>query len=104
MMMALPLVLREYRRRFPDVTVIPHAMHYPEHLPALHAGTIDVAWTFALPDPEITSKTVADDGLLVVVPTDHPLAKRKTIDVSAFTDEPLVVIAREASPWLHDET
>ena len=104
MMMLLPTVLREHRRRFPDVKIEPHAMPYPEHLPALHAGVIDIAWTVAAADPEIASQIVAQDRLLVVVPTDHPFVERSTIEIGDFTSETLIVISRAISPRLYDET
>jgi DNA-binding transcriptional LysR family regulator len=104
MMMKLPIAMREFRRRYPNVEIVPHAMHYPDHHPALRAGTIDIAWTVAEPDPEIDSVTVATDGLLAVVPADHPFATRDVIDVSDFTDEGLVTLRYADSPRLYDET
>ncbi len=104
MMMKLPIAMREFRRRYPNVDIVPHAMHYPEHHPALRAGTIDIAWTVAEPDPEIDSVTVATDELLAVVPADHPFASREMIRVSDFSNEGLVMLRYADSPRLHDET
>ena len=104
MFMMLPPVLREYRNRFPDVTVEPHATHYIHHVPALHAGTIDIAWTIAQPDPEIASQPIAQDTLLVALPSDHKLASEHAVDIGRLGDDPLVVIERTVSPQLHDET
>jgi DNA-binding transcriptional LysR family regulator len=58
MMMKLPAVLREYRHRYPNVEIVPHAMPYPEHIAALRGGTIDIAWSIAIPEPDIASRVV----------------------------------------------
>ena len=104
MMVMLPVALREFRRRFPNVDVVPHAMNYPDHHPALRAGTIDIAWTVAEPEPDIATQAVATDSLLAVVPADHPFASRTTIDVADFTDEGLVLMRHADSPRLHEAT
>jgi DNA-binding transcriptional LysR family regulator len=104
MMMKLPAVLREYRRRYPDVEVVPHAMPYPEHIAALRGGTIDIAWSIATPDPDIASQVVRRETFLVVLPDNHPLASREVIDLEALRRESLVVIARTISPVLYDDT
>jgi DNA-binding transcriptional LysR family regulator len=101
MMMRLPAILHEYRSRFPNVDVIPNAVPYPEHAAALHAGTIDIAWTIALPDPEIESLIITSDGLLAALAASHPLATREQIDVADLAGEDLVTLTH-AAPMLHD--
>ena len=104
MMLVLPIVLREYRRRFSGVRVEPHALPYSQHLTALLAGTIDIAWTIAAADPEIVSQTVAQDRMLVVLPANHTLVANDGVDIADFVDETLIVIARSVSPRLFDAT
>jgi DNA-binding transcriptional LysR family regulator len=103
MMMRLPAILHEYRSRFPNVDVIPNVVPYPEHASALHAGTIDLAWTIALPDPEIESLTITSDGLLAAIASSHPLATRKQIDVADLAGEDLVILSHALAPVLHDD-
>ncbi|HEV8022448.1 MAG TPA: LysR substrate-binding domain-containing protein [Candidatus Lustribacter sp.] len=104
MMSVLPDVLREYRRRYPNVVVVPHALPYNEHFPALHAGTIDLAWTIPIPDPEITSRVITSDGLLVVLPSDHRLAGERVIEVARLAGDALITIARAEAPMFHNIT
>jgi DNA-binding transcriptional LysR family regulator len=103
MMMKLPAVLREYRHRYPNVQVVPHAMPYPEHIAALRSGTIDIAWSIAVPAPDIASQVVRRDAFLVVLPDDHPLAESEVIEPKQLRGESLVVIARSISPVLYDD-
>jgi DNA-binding transcriptional LysR family regulator len=104
MLMLLPLVLREYRRRYPNVDAHPHVMPFPEFVPALHAGSIDVAWSVPSTDPDIDSQIVTSDRFLAVVASDHALAARAVVDISDFAGEALVVFSRTAAPGLYDVT
>jgi DNA-binding transcriptional LysR family regulator len=103
MMMRLPAVLREYRHRYPNVEVVPYAMPYPEHNAAIRDGKIDIAWSIAIPDPDIASQLVRQDAFLVVLPDHHALAERDVIDLKDLRGESLVVIARTISPVLYDD-
>jgi DNA-binding transcriptional LysR family regulator len=103
MMMKLPAVLREYRRRYPNVEVVPHAMAYPEHVAALRDGTIDIAWSIAIPAPDIASQLVRRDAFLVALPDDHRLLAHDEINPKELRGESLVVIARSVSPVLYDD-
>jgi DNA-binding transcriptional LysR family regulator len=102
MLMHLPSIFREYRRRYPNVIVSPQAMVYPEHVPALRAGSIDIAWTIAVSDPENISQTVTTDGLMAALPSDHRLADRAELSIAEFKGEPLIVLSRETAPSLFD--
>ncbi len=104
MLMLLPAILRDFRRRYPNIVLLPHAMPYPEHVPALHAGTIDIAWTIAVPDPDIISHTVTTDGFVAAVPLDHRLAEQTKIDIGEFRGESLIVLSRATAPRLFDVT
>lgn len=104
MLVHLPRILRAYRAKFPDVTVTPEAMPVPEHLPALRAGKIDVAWTVPSGDPDIVSQTIAEEWLLAALPDGHPLGDRKEIAIGSFRDDDLIVLARNTAQNLHDLT
>jgi DNA-binding transcriptional LysR family regulator len=104
MLMVLPSIFREYRRRYPNVIVTPHAMQYPDHVAALRAGSIDIAWTIAASDPEIISQIVTTDGLMAALPSDHRLADRVEVNVAEFKGEPLIMLSRENAPLLFDLT
>jgi DNA-binding transcriptional LysR family regulator len=103
MMMRLPAVLREYRRRFPHVEVVPHATPYPEHVAALRDGSIDIAWSIAVPAPDIAAHVVRQDGLFLVLPEGHPALDDDRVDPRRLQGESLVVIARTISPALYDD-
>ena len=68
MMTHLPSVLREHRRRSPDVDIVAHAMAIPDMHAGLHSGALDLAWTIPPPDPDITPAIITSDSLVAAVP------------------------------------
>jgi DNA-binding transcriptional LysR family regulator len=103
-LLPLPSILREYRRRYPDVMVVPYAMSYPEQYLALHAGLIDIGWSVALLDVDIATVTVATSSLMAVVSSEHPMASRTIVDVADLTGETLIILSHATAPILYDET
>lgn len=55
-------------------------------------------WTDAPAPATMSSRIVLDDPLLVVMPPDHPLTERRTLDLVDVLDEPWVITTRDADP------
>ena len=104
MLISLPSIFRAFRRRFPDVILVPQAMRHPEHVPALRSGNIDIAWTVTVDEPDIVSQPVASDVLWAALPADHPLAAQTEIAIADFGTEPILMLARSIAPVLYTET
>jgi DNA-binding transcriptional LysR family regulator len=98
----LPAAVRQFRERHPGVVVRLREIFPPDHAIALRAGTIDVA-ILREPDPEvgISEMPVLVEPFVAVVPADHRLAARRTIEVKILRDEPFVLFPREAAPGVH---
>lgn len=104
MLTRLPSILRAYGERFPNVTLIPHAMSSLAHVPALRAGSIDVAWAVNVPDPDIVSQSAASDPMLAVLPSGHRLEKKRKIALKELTGERLILMSRILAPLLYEQT
>lgn len=66
-------------------------------------GLVD-ACIVRLPSDDVSGLRVTEvekDDLVAVLPTSHPLARRKRIDVAALADEPFVMFSRVHVPGLH---
>jgi DNA-binding transcriptional LysR family regulator len=98
-------LLREYRRRFPRVSI-----HLEERTPErvwemLAKGRLSAAFTRPVQTAETSGlRTILlrRERLGVVVPLGHPFAERRTITWRALADESLVVLARREGVGLHD--
>lgn len=98
-------VLREYRNRYPRVSI-----HLEERTPErvwemVARGRLSVALTRPVPSHQalgLKTVTLRDEQLGIVVPASHPLARHKSVSWQQLSNEPLVVLARREGMGLHD--
>ncbi|WP_433380637.1 LysR family transcriptional regulator [Actinoplanes sp. CA-142083] len=89
--LAEPAVAR-VAERHPDVTVVLLELEPHESMPALRRGDVDVIitttdFTGAELDPAIDLVPIAEDAVVLVLPEDHPLTERETVDLRACADQ-----------------
>ena len=80
----LPPVLAAYKRRFPDIDLIVQSGSSEFLLEAMKAQKLDLAVVMQ-PTPRlpgISIKPLGSEELVVVLPRDHALARRKSLDPS----------------------
>jgi DNA-binding transcriptional LysR family regulator len=100
----VPAAVRRFRERHPDVGLSLIELAVEAQVERLLAETLDVAIVRLPQDRDgLRLATIADEGLVVVVPSVHPLAGRKRLSPAALTGEPLVLLAREMVPALYDQ-
>jgi LysR family hca operon transcriptional activator len=98
-------ILPLFRARYPKVQLTLHSLTSPQQLEALHNHEINLG--FLRPpicDLEITSEEILCHKIIAVVPASHPLARKKRIPVRSLDVLPLLEVAREVAPALHDIT
>jgi DNA-binding transcriptional LysR family regulator len=101
----LGLLLHDYRKRYPLVSI-----HLEERTPErvwemVAKGRLSAAITRpVLVNEALGLRTVVlhEERLGIVVPIDHPLAKRRTVPWTTLAREPLIVLARREGTGLHD--
>jgi DNA-binding transcriptional LysR family regulator len=100
----LPIVLREFRRRFPLVNLSLRESTTDVQIEDLAAGRIDVG--FVLPPisaPGIVSAAILREPLIAALPQRHPLAARPgKIPLSALATSPFILFPRRMAPGLYD--
>ena len=102
--LVLPRAVRSFRERHPQVELVLRELAVDAQLAGLHGGTIDVAIVRPpLEARELRVETVLEEGLVVAVADDHPLASRRRVGPAALAGEPLVLISREVVPGLYDQ-
>ena len=100
----VPRVIREFRRRYPEVALTLEERTTPGLAAAVLNETVDVAFVRPLLDtPEgLCSEHVLDEPLLAALPAGHPLARRKALPLMALSLEPFVLFPRAVGAGLHD--
>lgn len=77
----LPHVLRDYKRRFPDIDLIVLAGTTEFLLEALRSQHLDLAIVMrTAPQPGLTTTPLGSEELVLVLNREHPLARQRTLD------------------------
>ena len=100
----LPALLRRFRERFPEATVVPAEFSTTEQVAALQDGTLDAGLVRLPVETErIATLRLVEEHLVVALPDFHPLAARKRVPLAALADQPFVLWGRDRNPLFHDE-
>ncbi|CAM00163.1 LysR family transcriptional regulator [Saccharopolyspora erythraea NRRL 2338] len=98
----LPPILRQFKARYPEVRLRLREMRPDEIVERLHDRRIDAGF-FYLPidDPSLHVRSVADDSLVLALPSTHPLADSPEVDLRAVAGEPFILPPRYDMPGLY---
>ena len=95
----VPAILREYRRRFPDVELVLRELSTPLQVNALRGGEIDVGFVRLPADThDLVATRVRAETMHVMLPESHPLAARAEVPLAALATEPLIVFPASPRP------
>jgi DNA-binding transcriptional LysR family regulator len=99
-------VVSEYQRRYPGVEINPDSGSTEQNLERIRGGQVDLAFVLGplAEAPELGSVPVANEPIVVAVPSAHPLSRRRRIRRETLTHEPLVWYPRHNSPGFHDSS
>ncbi|MER2536485.1 MAG: LysR substrate-binding domain-containing protein [Rhizobiaceae bacterium] len=97
-------IVREFGKRFPDITVDLHSMPSQAAATALLEGRVDLAFLATPPDPPpgILTEPVLSDSIAVALPEGHPLSGNATIPLGMLASEPQIAVAGDRmEPFYH---
>lgn len=101
----LPIVLREFRARFPLVNLTLRESTSDAQMQDLIAGRIDVG--FLLPpitDPSLSSAPILREPLIAALPDSHLLARRPgKLALAKLKDAPFILFPRPMAPGMYDD-
>jgi len=88
----IPTLLGSFSRRYPDVTVSLDVTNRETLLRQLTENTVDLVVMGQPPsEVDVEAQVFMDNPLVVVAPTDHPLAKEKKIPLARLQEETFLV-------------
>ena len=103
----MPIVLRRFRQKYPDVEVILTEMVPSSQLEALSTHRLDLGVVGAIDGkapPGLQVECIAEEEPLVGVPSDHVLANLPFVRLVQLKDEGFILTSRENAPsyrsWL----
>ncbi|MBO9192782.1 LysR family transcriptional regulator [Rhizobium sp. 16-449-1b] len=97
--------IRRFRGQWPDVSLSLTEMNSNWLMEKLMRQEIDAAFIRpGLEDPgDVYLKRLADEPMLIALPAHHPLAKLKTVPLSALSGEPFILFPRTVGLSLYDD-
>ncbi len=99
----LPLILHQFRDRYPQVQIELHELTTDRQLIWLHEGRIDIGLMRPpIVEPAISSQVIFQESLVVALPVTHQLATMTTIDLALLATEPFILFQRQFAPGLYD--
>lgn len=99
----LPSVMRLLKEVLPDVDF--HLREGVTHaqLEQLSAGSLDVALVRPpVREPQLQSRTVLREPLMVALPGDHPLARHPCLELEMLKTEPIIGYSQYEARYFHD--
>ena len=100
----IPAIIREFRKKHPDVVLTPEESNTLLLLACLRAGAVDLA--FVRPPFSDTNglrfEPLVKEPILMVLPAAHPLARSKSAPLSALAKERIILFSRTINPSVYD--
>jgi len=99
----LPALRPLVAEHFPDLRLILHSKYAVDPAVGLKQGELDVAFMRGpLETDELEFVEVLREQIVMVLPSHHPLARKRRIPVKSLDDLPCITMERALSPPLHD--
>ncbi len=86
----LPHVTRILRAELPSIEFKVTSLHSQDLADALQRGELDLGFLRVEPRPDVAYEVIAHEPLLVIMPSDHPLAAAAAIDPHDLSTESFV--------------
>ena len=99
----IPVAIRRFMRRFPEVRVTLRGMASSEQLDSVLHGRLDLGFVHCpISSTGLSCETVETHTLVAAVPTRHRLSTHRTIEWSALEGEPLIGFPRASAPAAYE--
>ena len=99
----LPVMLQQFRDRYPHVQIKLYELTTDRQLSWLREGRIDIGLIRPpIIESNFTIQIVFQESVVVVLPTYHQLVVQDSIDLGGLATEPFILFPRELAPGLYD--
>ncbi|WP_109125226.1 LysR family transcriptional regulator [Dyella sp. C11] len=92
----LPESMRVLHADLPNIDVTVSSDYSPDLAEAVARGRLDIAFMRAEPDVDLLYRRVAREPLVVLMPSDHPLAVKEAINPEDLVGRPFIAMASKA--------
>lgn len=90
----LPKIIKRFKEDYPNIDYELLLGDYSEIEEWVSDGTVDFGFLRLPTKPELETRFLAEDPLVAVIPENHPLAEAEKFPMSAFKNEPFIMLER----------
>jgi DNA-binding transcriptional LysR family regulator len=95
----LPIILKEFKKRHPEIELVLQEIQSSEQNQALREGRIHVSFArFPKTESGLVFETVYSEQLVAALPQSHPLNKKRSLKLSDLANEPFILQPPLPSP------
>jgi DNA-binding transcriptional LysR family regulator len=99
----LPVMLQQFRDRYPHVQIELHELTTDRQLIWLREGRIDIGLIRPpIVERDLASQVIFQESLVIALPINHHLALADSIDITGLATEPFILFPRQLAPGLYD--
>jgi DNA-binding transcriptional LysR family regulator len=99
----LPVMLQQFRDRYPHVQIELHELTTDRQLIWLREGRIDIGLIRPpIIERDLDSQIIFQESLVIALPINHHLAMVDSIDLTTLAIEPFILFPRQLAPGLYD--
>jgi DNA-binding transcriptional LysR family regulator len=100
----IPVSLKVYRERFPEVDLVVYAMTTEEQIQALLENRIGIGFVVSpLNDRRLAIEIILREALILAIPESHPLVARNEVRVRELEGESFIMFQRNRGCGLYDQ-
>lgn len=100
----IPRMILNFRRLYPDVSVLLHNMNKTEQIEALREGRITIGFNRVLPPaPDIVVETVLKEKLIVAINRNHELSHAREVAIADLAGQPMIIFPSAPRPSFADQ-
>lgn len=97
----LPQAIRAFKQRYPAVKVILQQFGFNDCFLGVSRNLTDVSFNTGMLDEDdrVATARLFEEGLMVAMAADHPLAARECVHIAEILEEPLISDTHPAGRW-----
>lgn len=98
----IPPILREFRKKFPEVHIELRFLTNALQIAALQSGQVDVCFVRPpIDSPDVASKLISRERFILAMPATHPLAHKSAVSIKQLRNDPFIMYVRELGPTFY---
>jgi DNA-binding transcriptional LysR family regulator len=100
----IPISIKAFRDRFPEVEIIMQHMETSEQVIAIAENNLDIGFVIPpITNANLKMEILLQEPLVLALPENHPLAAQSEIAIAALANEPLILASRDRGCGLHEQ-